>query len=174
LKKYLAILLPIILISGCRATDNSHSLEERIERLFASDYRAECVAEITSNKTKNKYSYVCEKVSGGAYIIDYGDMKITLSGEEALIEKNGEKISSPLSDGDLATVPEYFFNNYLNGGELKETDDGYILECDIKDGSYYRHRARMELSTNLHPENMSIKNKNGEEIIKIEISKFSQ
>ncbi len=159
------------LLAGCGT--NEISLEEKIDKILSSPYTAECVAEITSNKTENEYTYYCERLEDGTYTVDYGDMKLSVSTDGAVISQGGIDITSTTTDGELALLPSYFFSEYLKSGQLSPNDDGYLMGCDISGDNSYRHTAEMEFDENLVPEKMCIKDKNGNEIIKVNVISFT-
>lgn len=162
----------ISLVTGCAAKDDAISVEQKLNQLFQSPYEAQCIAVVKSNKTENTYAYTCSKNTDGMQKLDFGDMLVAVSPDGAVIERNGEKISTTSAEGELELTPDYFFKNHQNNGEITETLDGYNLECDVVNGNQYRNRLVMETDENFVPERMIIEDKNGEIRVDIKIEKF--
>lgn len=167
-------LTTIALLTGCGAKENPDSTQEKITTIFSTPYKAECIATVKSDKTENTYSYTSESNSDGTWSLDYGDFRLSTDFENATAERGGEKITSRAAEGELVLSPSYFFKNYLSGGDIENTDDGYMLTCNIKENKFNRCTAEMEIAENFVPRRMSIKDKDGKQIINIEIVKFSR
>lgn len=165
------MLLSITLLAGCGT--NEINLEDKIDKTLSSPYIAECVAEITSNKTENKYTYSCERLEDGTYTVDHGGIKLSVGTDGAVISQGGIDITSSTSEGELPLLPSYFFSEYLKGGQISPNDGGYLMECDISGDNPYRHTAEMEFDENLVPGKMCIKDKSGNEIIKVNVISFT-
>lgn len=167
------ILLFITLLAGCGTNDNPVTVEDRIEEMLFDAYTCDCTATIVSDKTENKYTYSCNRMANGTYTVDYGDMTIAVDEYNAVISKDGNEIKTDISDNELALIPTYFFDEYLKSGKLIKNDNGYILESEISDDNPYRHTALMMLDENLVPHSMHIMDKNGNDVIGVEILEFS-
>lgn len=163
------LLLMITLFTGCGA-DNM-SIDDKIEEMFKGSYTAECTAKIKSNKTENEYTYTCKRLDDGTYIVDYGDIVLTVGENSSILSGTNGDITAGTTDSELALIPTYFFDAYLKGGKVV-SDDGYILMCDISADTPYRATAVMELDEKLVPQKMCIEDTDGDDIIEININKF--
>ena len=163
----------ITLLSGCGTNDNGFSARQKAEQVFASPYIAECSAKILSNKTENEYLYTCEKTADGDTVLDYVSIRLTLSGDSAVIENGADNIQTAVTDNELWLVPESYFNAYLKDGIFTETEDGYQCKADA-DINIYRKKIEIELDKKCIPVKMTLSNENGEETIEINVKKFIQ
>ena len=170
LKTGFTLLLMITLLTGCSA-DNV-SIDSKIETMFKSAYTAECSAKVKSNKTKNEYEYVCKRLDDGTYIVDYGDIVLTVGENSSILSGENGDITAGKTDSELALIPTYFFESYLKGGKILSDDGGYVLACDISGDTPYRATALLELDEKLVPQKMCIEDTDGEDIIEINIKKF--
>lgn len=166
------MLLMITLLAGCGA-DNM-STEDKIETIFNGAYTAECIAKVKSNKTENEYEYLCKRLDDGTYIVDYGDIVLTVGKDSSILSGNAGDIIAGTTDNELALIPTYFFDAYLKGGKIVSDNGGYVLMCDISGDTPYRATAVMELDEKLVPQKMCIEDTDGDDIIKIDIKKFSR
>lgn len=167
------LLLVITLLAGCGTNDNM-STEDKIEAMLTGAYTAECTAKVKSNKTENEYVYTCRRLDDGTYIVDYGNIVLTVGAESAVISGDAGDITTNAADSELSLIPTYFFNAYLKGGSILSDNGGYVLTCDISNRTPYRATAEMELDENLVPQKMSIEDLNGDDILEVEIKKFSR
>lgn len=168
------ILLLITLLAGCSTEDNPATLEDKLDEMIFGEYTADCTATVISDKTCNTYVYSCNRSKDGTYTVDYGDMTVMVDNYDAVISKDGNEIKAEISDNELAMLPTYFFNEYLSDGKLIQDDNGYTMESHISGDNPYRHTASMKLDKNLIPHTMSIMDINGNNVINVEISNFSQ
>ncbi len=165
------LLLMITLFTGCGAVDMS--VDDKIEEMFKGSYTAECTAKVRSNKTKNEYTYTCKRLDDGTYIVDYGDIVLTVGENSSILSGTNGDITASTTDSELSLIPTYFFEAYLKGGKIV-SDDGYTLMCDISADTPYRATAVMKLDEKLVPQKMSIEDIDGNDIIEININKFSR
>lgn len=167
-------LLLISLLAGCNTNENSASVEDKIEKIFSAPYTADCTARVVSDKTENKYTYSCKRLEDGSYTVNYDDMTVFVDGVDAVISKDGNEIKTKISDSGLALIPTYFFDEYLSDGRLTQNDSGYVLESDISGDNPYRHTVAMLLDKKLVPKRMYVKDGNENNVIEVEIIKFSK
>ncbi len=163
------LLLMITLFTGCSTDDMS--IDDKIDAMFKGPYTAECTAKVKSNKTENEYTYTCKRLDDGTYIVDYGDIVLTVGENSSILSGINGDITASTTDSELSLIPTYFFEAYLKGGKLV-SDDGYILMCDISADTPYRATAVMELNEELVPQKMCIEDIEGNDIIEININKF--
>lgn len=166
------MLLSITLLAGC--STNKINSKNNTDVMLSSPYTAECRAEVVSNKTKNEYTYTCTRREDGTYTVDYGDMTVTVDADNVTVSKNGNEIDAAPADNDLVMIPTYFFNEYLSDGEIMPDDGGYVMRCGISGDNPYRHTAEMILDEHMVPLEMTIKDKNGNDVVAVKIEKFSR
>ncbi|MBR2476512.1 MAG: hypothetical protein IKB50_00070 [Clostridia bacterium] len=165
----MVILLLTIILTGC---GKNAEVRYTVDELLRTPYKAECTARISTNKTVNEFTYSCQRFEDGTYTVDYGDMKITVDSSGAVLSGYGMEKNTGLAEGVLPLLPTYFFENYLADGKVKETDEGYILSCDIQGDNPYRVKGEMTTDKNLIPTVMRIADKDGRTTIDVEITDF--
>ena len=165
-----SVLLVSIILTGC--TKEKPTYEKKIEKMFLSPYRAECVATVATDKTSNQSTYTCQRFPDESYVLDYGDMKLLVNGETAVLEKDGIKVNVSTSEGELSLMPTYFFKGYKDGGRLTPTETGFLMEYDVED-TKYRKKAQMSLDKNFIPQKIHISDDEGKVVTEIEIKKYT-
>ncbi len=172
-KMGIIILTLTTLLTGCSTDDTPLTLEDRIEKMLCAPYSARCEAIVRTNNTENKYSYTCNRAEGGAYTVDYGDMTVAVDDYDAVISKGGSEIKAKITKDEIALLPTCFFNEYLSGGKVSPSGEGFVMESRISGDNPYRCKAQMLLTAELVPQKMNVMDKDGNIVIEVNIAEFS-
>ena len=173
----------LILMTGlCGCANMSADMHEKIHSRFFNvpSYSAQCEMTVISNKTENKYEFVCTYDSiGNRYRIDYPDMTVILSEDYARVIRSGSVVNVPSEEGNMLMFVNTFFESYYDGEKASLSvggtpSGGYTeLEAELKHPTRFGHKMRLWIDNKkIVPHIMRVYDREDRETLSVAFSDF--
>lgn len=166
----------------CSCGNGAADMHGKIHSRFYTmpSYTAECEMTVNSNKTQNKYEFVCTyDSSGNRFRVDYPDVSVVLGENDVRIIRNDSIVNVPSDEGHMLMFVNTFFESYYAGENTSlnvsgGNDSGYTaLEAELMHPTEYGYLMKLWIDNKtVLPHNMTVYDKNGRETLSVKFNSF--
>lgn len=166
----------------CSCGGSTADMHGRIHSRFYTmpSYTAQCEMTVYSNKTENKYEFVCTyDGTANRYRVDYPDISVILSENDVRIIRDDSIVNVPSDEGHMLMFVNTFFESYYAGESTALSvsggdNSGYTeLEAELMHPTAFGHRMKLWIDNKtVLPHNMIVYDKTGRQTLAVRFNSF--